>query len=44
MPLSSGQFEVAEEISSYHSIRPTWSGFVVNLKTELYILVNIADE
>jgi hypothetical protein len=42
--LATGVFEVAEEIKAYHSIRPTWTGFVLDLKTELYILVNTADE
>jgi hypothetical protein len=42
--LATGVFEVAEEIKAYHSIRPTWTGFVLDMKTELYILVNTADE
>mmetsp|Transcript_51944 Transcript_51944/g.90661 ORF Transcript_51944/g.90661 Transcript_51944/m.90661 type:complete len:197 (-) Transcript_51944:27-617(-) len=43
VPLATRHFDVAEEIKAFESIRLTWSGFVIKLKTELYILVNTAD-
>ena len=43
VPLATKHFDVAEEIKAFESIRLTWSGFVIKLKTELYILVNTAD-
>ena len=43
VPLTTKHFDVAEEIKAFESIRLTWSGFVIKLKTELYILVNTAD-
>jgi hypothetical protein len=42
--LATGKFDVVEQIKAYQGIRPTWKGFVVDLRTELYILVNVADE
>lgn len=43
VPLASKHFDVVEEIKAFDSIRLTSSGFVLSLKTELYILVNTAD-
>ena len=43
IPLASKHFDVVEEIKGFDSIRLTASGFVLSLKTELYILVNTAD-
>jgi hypothetical protein len=42
--LATGKFDVVEQIKAFQDIRPTWKGFVVDLRTELYILVNVADE
>jgi hypothetical protein len=42
--MATGKFDVVEQIKAFRGIRPTWRGFVVDLQTELYILVNVADE
>lgn len=41
--LATKKFDVAEKIKSFDSLQLTWTGFVVNLKTELYILVNVEE-
>jgi hypothetical protein len=38
--LATGSFDVVERIKSFHALRITWSGLVVDVKTELYILAN----